>query len=97
VQIETISNEIKAQLPELIKQLEDELLPRWEPIVQNHFIHDIIEFAKEIIDLGSKYKMQLIERYGDELILYSESFDIENLDKTLHEFPNIIKKLKKMC
>jgi len=95
-EIETISDETKVKLPDLIKQFENDFIPRWKLIIQNHFIHDIIDFAKEIINMGIEYKLQLIERYGNELILYSESFDIENLDKTILEFPNIIGKLKKM-
>ena len=95
-EIETISDETKVKLPDLIKQFENDFIPRWKLIIQNHFIHDIIDFAKEIINMGIEYKLQLIERYGNELILYSESFDIENLDKTILEFPNIIEKLKKM-
>jgi CheY-like chemotaxis protein len=81
---------------EIISQLENEILEEWEEIKKDHFIHEILDFAKKIQDMGTINSINLLEEYGASLALFAESFDIENMDITLNSFPEFIEDIKKL-
>ena len=53
----------------------------------------IEEFAKGLMDLGTKHSADLICQYAEELILRADNFDIDKIQKLIREFPGLVKKL----
>jgi len=72
--------------PKLIKALKRELIPVWEEVRRNKFIHKIHDFALLNVELGKKYDLNGLIRFGEELVKCSDYFDIEKVDKRLKEF-----------
>ena len=89
-----LSDKAKENLDEIITVLEKEFLPDWKTVKKNHFVHEIIDFGTRIIELGSNNSFEYLENYGNNLVLFSQSFDIVSMDTSLNSFPDIIEKVK---
>jgi len=91
-----ISKEILTKLPLIIDSLENALMIEWESITQSHHLPDIERFANFIKQLGEKYQINIIIDYGENLLLHSNNFDIENMQYTLNAYPDLIKQIKEL-
>lgn len=89
-----ISGETLKKLPELINILESEVYEQWENAKKKFIINEIEDFAKHIIEIGEEFKEAHLQEWGSRIKQYAESFDMEELPKTLENFPEILAKLK---
>jgi CheY-like chemotaxis protein/anti-sigma regulatory factor (Ser/Thr protein kinase) len=83
-----------AQLPEIIHLLETEYLSEFKEVMQNQLINQMESFGKNMLALGKKYAFQILIKFGKEICLYTDNFDISKLPGTLKKFPGIIETLK---
>ena len=83
-------------IEKVLLSFENEMKPIWENVHKNHFIHEVIGFAESIKQLGIDNEFKIVERYGDDLIFYANSFDIENMAATLNQFPEFVESIKQL-
>ncbi|MCF8234352.1 MAG: tetratricopeptide repeat protein [Bacteroidales bacterium] len=69
------------------------LLPEYKRVIKNHFINEIIQFGKHISEAGRETGNAYLVSFGDDLLVDAETFDIENMDRRLREFQNVVKQL----
>jgi PAS domain S-box-containing protein len=84
---------LRKALPEICKQLEEKFLPEWETIKDQLVLFKIEKFAKELQELSSQYKFQLLTDYADKLLEEVETIDLESLAGTMGKFPLLLKQL----
>lgn len=85
-----------AKLPELIGKLEKNIMPIWEDINKIMEMEVVEEFAEKVIQLGCDYNVQGFTHYGEHLRDFAQEFDIINIEKTLGEFPEMVKQVQRI-
>ncbi|BAP55662.1 PAS/PAC sensor hybrid histidine kinase [Thioploca ingrica] len=78
---------------ELIAELETGLL-KWEAIHDGLDLDKIGDFSAQIKLLGEKYHFSYLTYYGKSLSEYIQAFNIEQIEKTLNQFPELVNVLK---
>jgi len=91
-----ISAEITEKIPEIIEKLENDLTEIWKTAKQNGFFNDIETFGNQIKEMGEKYSLAILRQYGEDLIAHVSSFDIEQMNITLNNYPQLIEKIKSL-
>jgi signal transduction histidine kinase len=86
-----------AKIPKIVSELEDEPMKSWEAARQNGLFDDIRHFANQVKEVGNKYSLEMLQKFGDDLILCVSSFDIEKITPALDSYPELIAKLKLLC
>lgn len=71
--------------PEVLHQLKKQILPHLPKLQEGMKISDIKEIAKEIMEMGTGSHTRELEKFGQELFQYSETFDIENISLCLEQ------------
>lgn len=82
--------------PELLKILEDEILPDYNKTINNQMIDQIYLLGKKLSEIGEKYNFNYISNLGNEICFYANNFEIEKLSKSLDNIPKFIHKIKSM-
>ncbi len=82
---------------ETMKMIEEELLPSWKQVKENHFINEIVEFATNVKETGKKNNIRVLYDYGVQLKESSLNFDILRTNTILNDFAVITKQLKEKC
>jgi len=89
-----IPPEVMERLPELIRQLETDILPRWEAVSDSASFDDIMAFGVRLVELGEQNGINLLREYGEELNAFADAFDVENMHRKLEGFPALIDTIK---
>ena len=92
----TLTKEAKKKIPELISILESYIKEKWEEVTKTSIISDIEDFAKEIEELGRKYELGIILKWGEKILSQAESFEMDKLPKTLKYFTELLDEVKKL-
>jgi len=45
-------------------------------------------------ELGEKYSLEVLKRFGDELSTQVSHFDVENMNVTLDSYPELIERIR---
>lgn len=96
LQSEGIGPEVQQKLPDLIKELKDGYLPRWEGIKDHLVLFKIEEFSRDLRATADKYGFKFLVNYSDRLLTHIEILDLESLKADLRTFPDIIEELEKI-
>ncbi|MCG8699784.1 MAG: hypothetical protein MI922_17145, partial [Bacteroidales bacterium] len=101
VQNEDITNDKEVlELPvyynDLVKMLEQELLPAWKEIENKLIISKIESFVDLIEDASKKYPLSYLNHYVSESKKFLKLFDLQNLKKNIEEFPKLVDVIKQM-
>ncbi len=78
--------------PELLERLKT-FRPKWEKIHDGLDMEEIEEFSNNIKEFGEKYNILCLTQYGENLCEFTKIFDIEQIENTLNQFPELIKSL----
>ena len=89
-----LSPEVIEQLPEVIGSLENEYMKLWESTRKNLFFDDIAVFGHQMKELGEKYSLEVLKRFGDDLSTQVSHFDVENMNITLSSYPELIERIR---
>ncbi|MCK4765650.1 MAG: response regulator [Candidatus Aminicenantes bacterium] len=89
-----LSPEIKARIPELLEVLQIDLTKKYRKIKTTFIVNEIEDFAREIIDLGHKYSIDMLKAWGVKLYNQIQSFDMERLPQTLEFFSALINEIE---
>ncbi len=80
-------------LSELLETLEKKFKPEWEAIRKKPANAEIKQFATAIKQLGEIANVDVLKKYGNDLLFYVQDIDVENTRKTLYDFPLVISQL----
>lgn len=89
-----IPREMKEKLPQLVKELTEEHLPKWEEIRDSLVIYDIEKFINSLKKAMSDYHIEIIDHYCESFSNNIQSMDVDNIEKDLKEFPSVVNKIK---
>ncbi len=89
-----INKNVLDSLPEIIEIIDDRLIPLYEIVAKEQIIDKTIDFGKEIVNIGKKFKIEILKIFGENLVIYAENFEIERLVRELKNFPEIVEKIK---
>jgi response regulator RpfG family c-di-GMP phosphodiesterase len=81
-------------LPDVIEQLENRHMQSWMTTRQSLFFEDIGEFARQISELGREYSIEILKNYGEDLGAHVRGFDVEQMNKALNAYPDMIAEIK---
>jgi hypothetical protein len=88
--------EVLERLPIVIDILENEYMTLWESTRKNRFFDDIAVFGHQMKELGEKYSMEVLRRFGDDLSTQASRFDVENMNNTLDTYPELINRIRSL-
>ncbi|MEE4359764.1 MAG: ATP-binding protein, partial [Desulfococcaceae bacterium] len=91
-----LSEEAKAKLPELIRCLEKDMIPRWNEIKDGIFIHEVTAFAEKLKEMADEYQTSLLGDYSRQLSEAIDFFDFGRIDRLLSGFAEVVDKIKLM-
>jgi len=91
-----ISDEAKEQLPDVVDDLNNNYIPVWTKLTQLQSLKTVKVFAQDLILLGNQSGIEILSKYGSELQVYVNDFDISSMRETLHRFPELISMLNKL-
>lgn len=78
-------------IPDELKfQLSGSLYRQYETTKSGMMIDEIIEFAKDIRQTGSKFDNERLIRFGDELYRSADSFKVSDIERLFTEFPGLV-------
>lgn len=80
-------------LNDFLDALESDLLLSYDNVVAKQNFDDYEEWTNKLLKLAIHYKNSLMQKYAEQLLVYLDSFDIENINKTLVKFKVIVRKL----
>ena len=84
----------KKRIDKLLKILEGQLSDQWRLALKTSSFSEVEEFAWNLKETGSDFNIEILNTYGDNLVLYARNFDIDKMNELLHSFPEIIDKVK---
>jgi len=93
-EIAVLSEHAQVNINEIIKQLDDELVPLWQKIQNSNRISQIQRFSEMLETLALKYQLNLVENYNKELRGYMDAYDIKNMTAVLSRFNKLVEQLK---
>ncbi len=70
--------------------LHNQLRRQWEEVQRKQSIPDIIAFATEIIAIGDKYDLVVVSEYGQSILEYTNSFDVDMIKTSLDQYPKLV-------
>jgi CheY-like chemotaxis protein len=76
--------------PDLAEKLAREEKEIWPGLCQTLTVRRIGQFAMRLQEWGLEYRAHALRRYGELLQQQSEEFDLDNLPKTLANFPAVV-------
>jgi len=81
------------KLSELLSLLQESYSLRWQELIKTFFLDEIQDFAKDIQNVADQYSIDLLKRWGDELLNAIQSFDMQQVTRVLENFPGLIKEI----
>ena len=78
------------RLPEIKKILTERLLPEYNRIKGNLVLYKIEEFGNNVRQAADELNFKWLINYAEKLQNEAESISIDELEITLHRFPQII-------
>jgi len=88
-----LSKKAKQNSEEIQKSIDEEIKPLYEKALQTHSFSDTKEFNEKLYTLAQEYEIEAVAQYAKKLQESIDVFDIEELEKLLHQFTRMIKKL----
>ncbi len=79
----------------IIEHIDKIILPLWEKAGRDELSDDIELFANKLKEFAKDYKIDILINFADDLREYLNSFDLEEMSRSLQNFPEIIDKIKR--
>ncbi len=93
---EILPENMREHLPELLRRLEEELIPKSKKLEDVFFIEDAEEFIAEVKQTADEYHSDFLACYSRELKEASQNLNIDKMKKLTSEFPELIDRMMKM-
>ncbi len=92
---DSLSEESKAGLNAVIEILEKDVFKRYETLKKTFVIDEIGEFAIRLTELGNTYGLNTLVDFGEKLNENVISFNVEQIQILLDNFPKLMENIKK--
>ena len=89
-----LSEETKARLPDLVRILEEELVPVWSGFFGGIVVDDVAAFSGRLQALGKEYDYVPLVVWGEQVQEQVDLFQVDVLPKTLEQFSRLIEEIK---
>lgn len=96
VSAQSLSVDIIAKLPEIVDELEQNIMPSWENLQKKQLNVDVTQFGSQVRDFGRNHHIHTLEEYGLKLLDYLDVFDVAKIRDTISQFPDIANSLKNL-
>jgi len=83
------------ELTKISGMLENKGADLWNFAKKTGNFGDVKKFGAYIKQLGESYTLDLLAEFGNKLLIYTRSFDVENIMKTLESYPSITEQVEK--
>jgi two-component system sensor histidine kinase EvgS len=81
-------------LPKVVQQLESRYHRQWTTAKKNQEFDEIAAFAQHIMELGEQSNITILTNYGEDLSAHVGSFDVEKMNTTLNDYPDMVEAIK---
>jgi len=78
----------------LLQTLESSYIPRWGNLRNTMFIDEVQKFAQDLADLAETHRADYIRYYARSLITAAEQFQVDSLERLMHDFGDLVGKLR---
>jgi two-component system sensor histidine kinase EvgS len=92
--LESLPPETIEKLPEIIGQLEKEFRCLFDHACQSGAFNDIENFANQIKAFGEQYSLHTLTSLGQDLLIHTGNFDVDNIDAALKSYPKLVDAIK---
>jgi len=79
---------------EVVRQLQEIQTTEWQKIRRNQRISDIRAFSEHILRIGRDRGLAVLLEYGRTLADFAATLDIDNIQQTLENFPEILSRIQ---
>ncbi|MCP4158353.1 MAG: response regulator, partial [bacterium] len=86
-----------ALLPEVIEVLENACMNDWKKARQSGFFGEVTDFGSLLREVGKANHLQGLVEYADKLIDHAHNFDIENMNSTMAQYPQLLEGLRSIA
>jgi PAS domain S-box-containing protein len=80
----------------IAKLLEGKLYNDWEKAINTSAFNDIEEFAVDVKEIGQKYQIGNLKKFGENLAEAVNRFDLDAINRILGLYPEIVGSFKKL-
>ena len=91
--LDNLPEEVQFALPQIRDILKNQLLPQWEKIKDQLVLFRIEEFANDLFELSMRFNFVFLTNYANKIISQLEIIDLEAINKSLNDFPQILDKI----
>ena len=84
------------KLPKIIGILDGKLFSDWEKATNTSAFSDIEDFATDVKEIGQKYQIGNLKKFGENLAEAVSRFDLDAINRILGIYPEIINSFKKI-
>lgn len=84
-------------VPELLRLLESQFIPRYNQLMKIMIIDDVESFGLDLKKLSESYASQELVRYSNALCKSVGNYDVAAAGKILRDFPAMLYRLEKLC
>ncbi len=91
-----LSADTLTRLPDIIKRLETEFTGLWDYASKSNNFKKIKQFADQIQYFGEAEDVSILQTYGQDLEMFTDSFDIEKMQVHLENYPDLVQRLKEV-
>ena len=91
-----LSEEQQSQLPTLVQLLQTKFIPEYKQVLKKQVIDEIENFGRDLIIVGLANSANFLVEFGEEICMFSDNFEIDELMKKLKSFPKLVSSLKRL-
>jgi PAS domain S-box-containing protein len=91
-----MSEKVVESIPQLIRKVNDHLMPEWKTVVNKLVIFKIEEFYEHLSAVVDEFDITPLNAYRDRLKSSIDIFDLGDIDRNVKAFPEIIQALKEV-
>lgn len=92
--LDKLTPETLSALPKVVEKLDKKLMKEWSGFQKIQPVKKVKMFGTQVKELGETYKIELLRRFGNELLISLNNFEVEKMRNTLGTFPKIIELIK---
>jgi len=80
----------------LLQLFDGNLLKLWKEANEFQMSDGIEAFARNVKNTGQSFRIEELTRFGDDLLHFVDNFELNKMDKSLKEYPKLIKRIKEI-
>ena len=95
IEIDELSEETLAKLPEFLALVQNEFMAEWETIKDKLLIFKIEAFAEKLKTSSIDFDLSYVKKYAEKILDQIKFMDFDGLNESLNDFPLLIDDLER--